>query len=85
MRVVPPTGKAVDRRDDSLLKIRDSLESIRTNISKFYNPAEHLTVDEVIVKFKDRIIFKQYIPPPKKTQMFQHQNVQTMRFYGIYI
>ena len=37
-------------------------EIIRTNFSKFYNPTEHLVVDEVIVKFKGRIVFKQYIP-----------------------
>jgi hypothetical protein len=30
--------------------------------STFYNPSEHLAVDEVIMKFKGRIVFKQYIP-----------------------
>jgi len=33
-----------------------------TNFSKFYIPTEHLAVDEVIVKFNGRIVFKQYIP-----------------------
>jgi len=28
-------------------------EIIRTNFSKFYNPSEHLAVDEFIVKFKE--------------------------------
>jgi hypothetical protein len=37
-------------------------EIIRTNFSKFYNPSEHLAVDEVIVKFKGRVLFKQFIP-----------------------
>jgi len=32
------------------------------NFSKFCNPTKHLAVDEVIVKFKRRIVFKQYIP-----------------------
>jgi len=64
----------VDRTDDRLWKIRDLFEIIRTNFSKFYNPSEHLAVDEVIVKFKGRVLFKQYIP--KKTQTFRHQNVQ---------
>jgi len=41
-------------------------EIIRTNFSKFYNPSEHLLVDEVIVKFKRRVLFKQYIPKKRK-------------------
>jgi len=32
------------------------------NFSKYYNPSEYLAVDEVIVKFKGSIVFKQYIP-----------------------
>ena len=52
-------------------KIRDLFEIIRTNFSKFYNPSEHLAVDEVIVKFKGRVLFKQYVP--KKTQTFRHK------------
>jgi len=58
----------VDRTDDRLWKIRDLFEIIRTNFSKFYNPSEHLAVDEVIVKFKGRVLFKLYIP--KKCKHF---------------
>ena len=47
---------------DRLWKIRDLFEILRTNFAKFYSPSEHLMVDEVIVKFKGRVIFKQYIP-----------------------
>jgi len=47
-------------------KIRDLFEIIRTNFSKFYNPSEYLAVDEVIVKFKGRIVFEQYIPKKRK-------------------
>ena len=36
------------------------------NFSKFYNPSEHLAVGEVIVKFKGRTVFKQYIPKKRK-------------------
>ena len=49
-----------------LWKIRDLFEIIRTNFSKFYNPSEQLTVDEVIVKFKERVLFKQYVPKKRK-------------------
>jgi len=52
----------VDRTDDRLWKIQDLIEIIRMNFSKFYNPSEYLAVDEVIVKFEGRIVFKQYIP-----------------------
>jgi hypothetical protein len=58
----------VDRTDDRLWKIRDLFEIIRTNFSKFYNPSEHLAVDEVIVKFKGRVLFKHYIPKKRKLQ-----------------
>jgi hypothetical protein len=34
--------------------------------SKFYNPSEHLAIDEVIVLFKGRVVFKQYIPKKHK-------------------
>ena len=43
-------------------------EIIRTNFSKFYSLSKHLAVDEVIVKFKGRVLFKQYIP--KKLKRF---------------
>jgi hypothetical protein len=29
--------------------------------AKYYSPTEHLTVDEIIVLFKGRVVFKQYI------------------------
>jgi len=51
----------VDRTDDKLWKIRDLFEIIGMNFSKFYNPSELLAVDEVIVKFKGKILFNQYI------------------------
>jgi ribosomal protein L21E len=34
--------------------------------SKFYNPSEHLAIDEVIVLFKVKDSFKQYIPKKHK-------------------
>jgi hypothetical protein len=30
--------------------------------AKYYSPTENLTVDEIIVPFKGKVIFKQYIP-----------------------
>jgi hypothetical protein len=56
----------MDRTDDILWKIRGLFETLKANFSKFYNPSEHLAVDKVIVKFKGRVIFKQYIPKKHK-------------------
>ena len=67
---------AVDRTDDRLWKIQDLFEIIRRKFSKFYNPSEYLAVDEVIAKFKGRIVFQAV--HPEKMQMFWHQNVQTV-------
>jgi hypothetical protein len=61
--------KGMDRTDDSydrLWKIRGLSETLTANFSKFYNPSKHLAVDEVTVKFKGRVIFKQYIPKKRK-------------------
>jgi len=33
---------------------------------KLYNPTEHLAVDEVIVLYKERVVFRQYIPKKHK-------------------
>jgi hypothetical protein len=30
--------------------------------AKFYNSSEHLAVDKIIVLFRGRVVFKQYIP-----------------------
>ena len=58
-----------DRTDetfDRLWKIRDLFEILNDAFSKFYNPSENLANDEVIVPFKGRVIFKQYIPKKHK-------------------
>ena len=59
---------------DRLWKAWTVFDKLNKAYAKFYNPWEHLAVDEVIVKFKCRVIFRQYIS--KKT--FQHQNLQTL-------
>jgi hypothetical protein len=50
----------------------DLFEILSTNFSGFCNLAEHLAVDEVIVKFKGRVVFRVH---PEKMQMFLYQNV----------
>jgi len=46
--------------------IRDPYEILNSTFSKLYNPPENLAVGEVIVFFKGRVIFKQYIPKKRK-------------------
>jgi hypothetical protein len=51
-----------DENSDRLWKMRNLFEILNKKISKYYSPSEHLTVDEVIVLYKGRVIFRQYIP-----------------------
>jgi len=51
-----------DKNFDRLWKIQDLFEILNATFSKFYKPSENLAIDEVIVSFKGRVIFKQYIP-----------------------
>ena len=57
-----------DKNSDRLWKMRHLFEILNEKFSKFCSPSEHLVVDEVIFKFKERVIFRQYIP--KKHERF---------------
>ena len=60
---------------DRLWKLRTVFNKMNKTYAKFYNPFEHLAVDEVIVKFKGRVIFRQNIPPsPKKSSASKFTN-----------
>jgi len=58
----PDPGEEYDR----LWKIRSVFDTLNQAYPKFYNPSEHLAVDEVIVKFLGRVIFRQNIPKKRK-------------------
>jgi hypothetical protein len=51
-----------DENSDLLWKIIYLFEILKEKFSKFYSPSEHLAVSGVIVKYKGRVIFRQYIP-----------------------
>ena len=57
-----------DKNFDRLWKIRYLFEILNATFSKFCNPSENQAIDEIIVSFKGRVIFKQYIP--KKCKHF---------------
>ena len=58
----PDKGEDYDR----LWKLRTVFDKLNEAHAKFYNPSEHLAVEKVIVKFKGRAIFRQYIPKKRK-------------------
>ena len=51
---------------DRLWKLRTLFNTMNEAYAKFCNSSEHLAVDEVIVKFKGRVIFRQYFPKKRK-------------------
>src|SRR5215510_12576011 len=55
-----------DENSDRLWKMRHLFDILNHKFRKFYNPSEHLAVAEVIVKYKGRVIFRQYIPKKHK-------------------
>ncbi|PSN35194.1 PiggyBac transposable element-derived protein 4, partial [Blattella germanica] len=55
-----------DPDDDRFWKMRNVFSYLNNQYFSVYNPTEHLAVDEVIVLFKGRVIFRQYIPKKHK-------------------
>jgi len=63
-----------DENSDGFWKTWNLFEILNKTFSQFYCPPEHLPVDEVLIFFKGRAIFRNTFP---KTQTFWHQNLQT--------
>ena len=61
-----------DEAYDQPWKLQTVFDTLILAYAKFCNPSENLAVDEVIVKFKDMVIFRQYIP---KTLTFLYKNL----------
>ena len=59
---IPDEGEEYDR----LWNLRTVFDKLNVAYAKFYNSSEHLAVDEVTVKFKGRVIFRQYIIPKRR-------------------
>ncbi|PNF42631.1 hypothetical protein B7P43_G01270 [Cryptotermes secundus] len=51
---------------DRLWKIRTIFDTLNDAHEKYYNPYEHLAIDKIIVKYKWRVVFRQYIPKKHK-------------------
>ena len=66
---ITDNDKEIDPNDENYdrpWKIREIFYMLNVAHSKFYIPSEHLTIDEVIVLFKGRVVFTQYIPKKYK-------------------
>ena len=55
-----------DPNYDRLWKIRKIFDTVNIKFCEMYNPTKHLAVDEVIVLYKGRVVFWQYIPKKHK-------------------
>ena len=52
---------ANDPQRDRLFKVRAVLDMLKERFNNVYYPPEHITVDESLILFKGRLLFKQYI------------------------
>lgn len=50
-----------ENHDDRLYKIRVICGILNENFQKYYDPGEIVCVDESLIPFRGRIVFKQYI------------------------
>ena len=66
-----------DRTDERFDRLRDLFEILNGTFSKLYNPSENLAIDKVIVSFKGRVIFKQYIPKNASVSASKFSNFLT--------
>jgi hypothetical protein len=49
-----------------MLENKILLDMLIDTYAEFHSPSEHLAVDKVIVLFKGRVVFKQYVPKKHK-------------------
>jgi hypothetical protein len=62
----PPTQNIDDADYNRLWKVRQIFDILNSKFSELYLPTEHIAVDEVIIKLKGKVAYRQYIPPPPK-------------------
>jgi hypothetical protein len=63
----PPTQNRDDADYDRLWKIGQIFDVLNSKFSELYHSTEHMAVDEVIIKLKRKVAYRQYI---KKKQKF---------------
>jgi hypothetical protein len=70
-----------DLQELCLSKTASLCEELNDANAKLYSPLQNLSVDEVIVPFRERFIFKQNIP---KKQMLWYKDLKTARQDGLH-
>ena len=73
----PDPGEEYDR----LWKIRTVFDALNQAYPTFYNPSEHLAVDEINVKFQGRVIFRKYIPKKRKCFGIKMPIIRSTKLY----
>jgi len=56
------------------------LFDLNNKFCELYNPTENVVVEQLIMLYKGRVAFQQYIP---KKQKIWYQNLQTLRLSGL--
>ena len=67
-----------DPNYDRLWKIRKIFDTLNNKFCELYNPTEHIAVDKVIVWYKGRVVFRQYIPKKHKRFGIKFTNFATL-------
>jgi hypothetical protein len=69
----PPAENRNDPKFDRLWKIRQIFDLLNSKFSELSSPFEQTSVDEVIVKFKGKVIF---LTIPKKNKKHIHTHTE---------
>jgi len=68
---------------DRLWKLRKIFDILNNKFCELYSPKEQLAVDEVIVMYKERVVFRQYIP--KKHKRFGIKIYKLCDYLSLYL
>jgi len=63
---------------DRLFKVREVFYILSVAYLKFYNLSEHMVIDKVMVLFKRKVAFKQYIPGNTNVSELKFMNSMTL-------
>ena len=55
-----------DRNRDRLFKIRPLIDDLNEKFGRFYTPDQNVALDESLILWKGRLVFKQYLPAKHK-------------------
>lgn len=55
-----------DKNRDRLFKIRPLIDDLNEKFSRFYTPEQNVALDESLILWKGRLLFKQYLPSKRK-------------------